>query len=716
MTDSKLLIFGMHPREFYRLNQRDIEWELTHRHSKDIDDETLLELYTKWLAKQTPFLGLTDHTASSRVIRDACDYLSSRKYEKHLVLSAFNEHKKDYLRDRPQDKRTFNLARRDIEINYKLHGVHHKVKNSSAPKEAALVTRLPDSPQPAGLSTQASEPVPETRNSGNVHPDAEDSRPSRRKKLIDRSPETSSLNKQKPRAGYVCNRCGVPGHFIQHCPSTKPLLHKKYVCHICGEYRDHLIQDCPQKKANSSTASLRQRPQNTAISSEDLRQSSSRKRSHSRSASQSSSTNGPYINEERARLLQSSPSTDQDESSNFQEFSVGPLKSGSNSQPLGHRLRSDSYRPIDLNLADDSYRPERSRQRVDTYRPNDTRQSIDTYRPDPSSRLDNTFRSDEHSHLNLAYRPKESERTGALGLKKAIEQSLERNLDEKKANLRSRLNKRRTDGRLSPWDDIERPAKRQRHENPFADGLPWDDVEMPPKEKHQSAPVVQTMQSHGLAKKDLDVGTGTKQAGASEDIPMDTGGAIDSAEGMESERVTDSQWKQASIESDEFFAAMGREHFFQAKPDAFEVMDVTQLNNGSLVLQSSSPPSATSHNESIIPRNLGFDDYYDGNDGHGDIYMGGAPEKMDQAPSSPIEVNHGLSHTKEVIIPLQTLKPLQRGPPYDPRVLALFRSRKHENVYVNIARRRTAVEIYEARKLEEEEEEEEELITSKMSE
>ncbi|KAK1497168.1 hypothetical protein CCUS01_13207 [Colletotrichum cuscutae] len=711
MTNLKLLIFGMHPREFYSLNQRDIEWELTHRHSKDIDDETLLELYTKWLARQTPFLGLTDHTASSRVIRDACDYLSSRKYEKHLVLSAFNQHKKDYLRDRPQDKRTFNLARRDIEINYKLRGVHHKVKNSSATKEAALAARLPDSPLPAGLYTQASDPVPEVRKSGNKRPDAEDSRPSRRRKLIDRSPETLSLNQQKPHAGYVCNRCGIPGHFIQHCPSTKPLLHKKYVCHICGECRDHLIQDCPQKRANTSTASLRQRSRNTAISSEDLRQSLSRKRSHSRSVSQSSSINGRYMNEERARLLQSSPDSDQDESPNFQEFSVGPRQSGSNSQPLGHRLRSDFYRPIDLNLADDSNRPERPRQRVDTYRPNDTRQFIDTYRPDPSSRLDNTFRSDEHSHLNLAYRPKESERTGALGLKKAIEQSLDREFDEEEAKLRSRLTKRHTDGRLSPWDDIERPAKRQRHEYPFAGGLSWDDVEMPPKEKHQSALVGQTMQSLGTAKKDLDVSTETKPAGASENIPMDKGRALDSAEGMEPGRVTDSLWKQASMESDEFFAALGRELFFRAQPGAFEAMPITQSNDGSMVMQSASSPSATSQEESIMHRNLDSEDYHNGNNDSNDASMGDAPDEMGQAPSTPIEVNHGSSHTEEVIIPLQTLKPLQRGLPYDPHVLALFRSRRHENVYVNIARRRTAIEIDEAW-----EPEKEHSTTSKMDE
>ncbi|KAK1699844.1 hypothetical protein BDP55DRAFT_723482 [Colletotrichum godetiae] len=641
MTDSKLLILEMHPREFYSLDQRDIEWELTHRYSKDIKDKRPLELYTKWLAKQIPFLGLTGHTASSRVIRDACDYLSTRKYEKHLVLNVFNQHKEDYLRDRPKDTRTFNFARREIEINYKLRSVHRKVKNSSAPKEAASATCLPGLSQPARLSNQANEPISGTRNSGNVHPDPEDSHLSRRQKLLAKldklksgtpPPETSSSNEQKPRAGYTT--------------ASKP-------------------------------ADIERRLKTDLI--------------------------------ETTQSLQIYQQKDQDESPDFQESAVGPSRSGSNSKPVGHRSRSGSSRPIDSHLEDDSYRPERLSQRVDTYRPNDPRQSIDTYRPDTSRRLDDRCRPSENRHLHFAYRPKESERIGRSDLKKSVEPTPARNVGEKEAKLSSRLKKRRTDdGRLSPWDDIERPAKRQRpaqrqqHEDSFAGGLPWDDVEMSPKENQQVAPVDQITQDLEPEKKDSGVNIRAKQAGASEDIPMETGGAVDSAEAMERKKVTDSQWKQAGIEAEDLLAVLERDLFFQAKPDVVEAMGGTQPNGGSMIVTSSSPSPVTSY-RSIIPDSFGWDDYDNGNEGNDDVYMEDAPEGMDQAPSSPIEVDHGSFHTKEAIVPLKTPKPLQRVPLYDPAVLALFRGREHENVHLNIARRRTAVEMYEAEEKEGEE-------------
>ena len=61
----------------------------------------------------------------------------------------------------------------------------------------------------------------------------------------------------RPPPGYVCKKCGVPGHFIQSCsaPVTRPAggggkPGANYVCHICGVAADHFIQDCPQKAAS----------------------------------------------------------------------------------------------------------------------------------------------------------------------------------------------------------------------------------------------------------------------------------------------------------------------------------------------------------------------------------------------------------------------------------------------------------------------------------
>lgn len=59
----------------------------------------------------------------------------------------------------------------------------------------------------------------------------------------------------RPPPGYVCKKCGIPGHFIQSCtaPAIRPAAGAggkpgaNYVCHICGVGADHYIQDCPQK-------------------------------------------------------------------------------------------------------------------------------------------------------------------------------------------------------------------------------------------------------------------------------------------------------------------------------------------------------------------------------------------------------------------------------------------------------------------------------------
>jgi len=55
-----------------------------------------------------------------------------------------------------------------------------------------------------------------------------------------------------PPAGYVCKKCGVPGHFLKQCPQFEQRAPRApkgppdgYVCHKCG-VSGHWIKDCPQ--------------------------------------------------------------------------------------------------------------------------------------------------------------------------------------------------------------------------------------------------------------------------------------------------------------------------------------------------------------------------------------------------------------------------------------------------------------------------------------
>lgn len=65
-----------------------------------------------------------------------------------------------------------------------------------------------------------------------------------------------------PGEGYVCNRCGVPGHWMQDCTAERtlladkerppvPLPDSKYVCKVCG-VAGHWIDRCPQRRSSGA--------------------------------------------------------------------------------------------------------------------------------------------------------------------------------------------------------------------------------------------------------------------------------------------------------------------------------------------------------------------------------------------------------------------------------------------------------------------------------
>jgi len=49
---------------------------------------------------------------------------------------------------------------------------------------------------------------------------------------------------ETPPLGYVCRSCGVPGHFIQHCPEESKTPPPGYICYRC-RIPGHFIHHCP---------------------------------------------------------------------------------------------------------------------------------------------------------------------------------------------------------------------------------------------------------------------------------------------------------------------------------------------------------------------------------------------------------------------------------------------------------------------------------------
>jgi E3 ubiquitin-protein ligase RBBP6 len=49
---------------------------------------------------------------------------------------------------------------------------------------------------------------------------------------------------ETPPLGYICRSCGVPGHFIQHCPQESKTPPPGYICYRC-RIPGHFIHHCP---------------------------------------------------------------------------------------------------------------------------------------------------------------------------------------------------------------------------------------------------------------------------------------------------------------------------------------------------------------------------------------------------------------------------------------------------------------------------------------
>ncbi|GAB1319075.1 E3 ubiquitin-protein ligase RBBP6 [Madurella fahalii] len=75
--------------------------------------------------------------------------------------------------------------------------------------------------------------------------------------------EVSSISKRHI-AGYLCNRCGIPGHLLRNCPTDMdPDFDQKpdenYVCRICKKVGDHLYILCPDNRDPKSLTQRRRR-------------------------------------------------------------------------------------------------------------------------------------------------------------------------------------------------------------------------------------------------------------------------------------------------------------------------------------------------------------------------------------------------------------------------------------------------------------------------
>ncbi|KAI8181831.1 hypothetical protein K4K51_001575 [Colletotrichum sp. SAR 10_75] len=256
-----------------------------------------------------------------------------------------------------------------------------------------------------------------------------------------------------------------------------------------------------------------------------------------------------------------------------------------------------------------------------------------------------------------------------------------------------------SDGRLSPWSDIHTPpTKRVRLDSPPPAGLPWDDAESlfeQPNVGQLNQPTTTTSFPSG-------------QQHATQFQPVNR-------DAMEEDFIpltSEEEWEQAGIEADAFLENFGIElaSYGYVQPSSTPSnrpmpftspgSNITGHNNSANEFGPGISQYATfAETEAVIAEESKGNDNDDSAcslmsspvprgaispDTDGDVCMTNAAE------GSVKTLTEG-----QAIVPYQTVKPLQRDPPYDPRVKALFQGREHENVYVNVAGRNTAMDMYE---------------------
>lgn len=401
---------------------------------------------------------------------------------------------------------------------------------------------------------------------------------------------------------------------------------------------------------------------------------------------QASSTVGEYMSEERARYIQSHPDDSAFEPQSSPTHTGGPLKSGSNSKPIGRRRRPDLYRPVDSYRADSSYRP------VDTYRPDEGRRpeisdhydrprrndhpdyrdgrrstygAEDSRHYEPSDRRHSSSRHETSAYLSASQhaggsiQPDRPARRDPINPREVGENKTAR---KKETTICSLPKRKRSDGRLSPWDNIQPPPKKPRQQDPWASGLPWDDIDMSPKRHHRESAGTST------AKQVSNVDHRPAPSSTPNEV------ALSENEAMVPDEVVDTE-RRARIEANAFLEAF-----------AIELAERLELDG-----------SANSKNESVSACALSHlassascaDCYHPLEDS---VPSGNEDATMVDVLDEGAESARNMSCEKDEDSS-EPLKPLQREQPYDTSVVGLFQDKAR--AYINTTRRRTAVEMYE---------------------
>ncbi|EJT73995.1 hypothetical protein GGTG_07845 [Gaeumannomyces tritici R3-111a-1] len=219
--------------------------------TEQLSQAQILDAYCRWLYHAVGHLDQSEEKEHAAQIFAWCASLYAQNFTTGDILDSFKQFSARQTASDPCSLRRTQLAMQEID-----RITSPPVKNTP-PATSDTETQLPVR-QPFGNGVD----TPMRKLSIVGHKGSQQRKGDGKK---DKQRNSSSSTSLAPKAGYVCSRCGVPGHFVHLCPTNLDPAYdktpKSYRCHICREVGQHITSLCPRNADKSSLYQRRLRAQ-----------------------------------------------------------------------------------------------------------------------------------------------------------------------------------------------------------------------------------------------------------------------------------------------------------------------------------------------------------------------------------------------------------------------------------------------------------------------
>ncbi|KAK3688397.1 hypothetical protein B0T22DRAFT_439944 [Podospora appendiculata] len=234
----------------------------------DISKKRILHVFMAWLNERLMVIDNSDEVALKKEISEWCATLRACSYDDQILSNAFNEFQREQAVVEPSSSRRLNFAWLEIRDFLDNHPPPASPLTFDNPKQEPGHPMM--HPDRAMLSQQGD------HDSGRVVIDLDDwesdsvDHRSWEEEGTEMAASSGSLDHRavsygkEPFNGYVCDRCGEPGHKINHCPTNlDPSFDKRpsktYTCKLCKSRGDHYLSLCPLNDRRDSITQQRRR-------------------------------------------------------------------------------------------------------------------------------------------------------------------------------------------------------------------------------------------------------------------------------------------------------------------------------------------------------------------------------------------------------------------------------------------------------------------------